>query len=99
MKIPVVPLDSANHALYGAAVSLAFQWLAVLLKTKFGIDPFVGPKQIGAIAAAVFGIAKELADRELNRRAVAVGRAPPHSVELKDFLCTVAGGLLVALTP
>jgi hypothetical protein len=99
VNIPVIPQDKANHVIYGAAISLAFQWLAVLLHAQLGITPFVGPKQIGAIASTVFGIAKELADRELNLRAVAAGLPPPHSVELKDFLATVAGGLLVALAP
>lgn len=98
MKLPVLPADKSMHVIYGAAVSLVFQWIGTLIVAQ-GVQTFVSPKELGALASAVFGIAKELLDRELNARAMARGEKPPHSVELTDFLATVVGGVVVALAP
>lgn len=84
MQLPMLPADKANHAIYGTVVFL----VAALLVARAG-QPGVA-HHIGLLAVATAGVAKELLDRWLNRRAVARGQAPVHGVELLDIVATAA---------
>lgn len=88
MKLPMLDADTANHAVYGAAIALA----AMLLATAAGAPHAA---LLGAAAAALFGAGKEAADYRSRRKALAAGAEPTHGVEWADLLGTVAGGLLV----
>lgn len=81
--LPQLPADKANHLLYGA---LAFNLAYPLTDALTGL----------AIVAAL-GVAKEVSDWALNRRAEAQGRPAPHGVEAFDCIATFAGGLLCFL--
>ena len=86
----LIPQDKANHACYGAVIALAGYAIALAGHT---------PKAalIGFAAAVAVGTFKEVSDWVLNRRAEAAGLAPPHGVELWDFLATGLGGAVVWL--
>lgn len=81
MKLPMLPQDKANHVIYGAAIALA-------------VGLVFGPL-VGLLMAGAAGLAKELADRQANKRAAAKGELPPHGVERADLVATACGGLLV----
>lgn len=89
MKLPMLDADTANHAVYGAAIALA----AMLLATAAGLPHAA---LLGAGAAALFGAGKEAADYRSRRKALAAGTAPAHGVEWADFIGTVAGGAAIA---
>jgi hypothetical protein len=81
--LPIIPVDKANHMVYGG--------LAGLLGAALG-------GAAGALAAgAVVAAGKELVDLASNRRALARGAPPPHGVEWLDGAATLAGAAVPAL--
>lgn len=88
MNLPQLPADKANHALYGALIFVVVGAIA----TATGHAQLA--RVVGAGAALLAGCLKELSDWLLNRRAVAAGLPPPHSVEAADVLATTAGAML-----
>lgn len=89
MKLPMLPVDKANHALYGAALFAVFGGIALLL----GMPPLLA-KQFGGSAAVAFGAGKEAVDAWLNYRATGNWRVGPHGVEIADAVATVGGAAL-----
>lgn len=82
MNLPELPLDKANHALYGAGIACAVSFYS----------PEVAASVVGAAA-----VLKEASDAWLNYRATGNWRTGPHGVELNDALATMFGGVLVLL--
>jgi hypothetical protein len=95
VALPQLAADKANHVVYGVAINLAAQKVAVTLTLLFGIDTGLQPKDIGLLASAAFGVGKELVDLALNRIAIARGLKPIHGVEPMDALATFSGGLAI----
>ena len=92
MKLPQMPADKANHALYGAAVSLVTQ-TAVATAGMFGLDLHgLRPKDLGLAASAAFGVGKELVDYAVARVQAARGKPVTHAAEKFDALATFSGG-------
>ena len=88
--VPMIRVDWANHLIYGL---LAFILCAALaLAAGFGDYRMAA----GVAASVAIGAAKELLDWRSNRRAAAEGATPTHSVDLRDFTATLAGGALGA---
>jgi hypothetical protein len=88
--MPQLPVDKANHALYGALLSLALYAL-LLPHTHFA-------HHFALAGAVLLGLAKEAADQIANLAAERAGRPPPHGVELLDALATAAGGFFLFVT-
>lgn len=86
MSLPEIAPDKANHAAYGAGVSLA-GFAAALAAGISASDAAL----FAAAAAAVTGAAKEVADAIANVRATGNWRTGPHSVDPLDALWTGAG--------
>ena len=82
MNLPELPLDKANHAVYGAAIGC--------------VVSFYNPTLAAAVVAAL-AVLKEASDAFLNYRATGNWRTGPHGVELNDALATMFGGALVLL--
>lgn len=88
MNLPQLPLDKANHALYGAAIALVGAIAGKLLGF---------PQAYCALGlCAIFAVAKEASDAWLNYRSSGDPKIGPHGVELLDALATIGGGALVA---
>lgn len=88
MKLPMLALDTANHAVYGAVIAL----VVLLLAGALGLPH---APLIGAGAALLFGAGKEAADYASRRASIKAGQAPKHGVEWSDLMATVAGGVAV----
>lgn len=89
MKLPSLPADKANHALYGAAIFIV---VAVIVR----LTPLADlARPIGFAAALLLGVLKEGADAAANRKAIARGESPPHSVERQDMAFTAGGAALL----
>jgi hypothetical protein len=58
MNLPMLPLDKANHALYGAAAAI----IGAALGHMIGLDVRLS----GALSASVAGVLKEVADHFLG---------------------------------
>lgn len=85
MNLPLIPHDKANHATYGAALSLvglaiwaAFAWFLGYAAVSAWVPAFAG---VVALPVAI-GALKEVRDR-----ATGTGTPDPW-----DFVATVAGG-------
>lgn len=91
MRIPTLPLDKANHFVWGVLIGLAAFAVAALSGVKFAVV-------VPVLASFLAGVAKELTDALANKRAEEGGDPPPHSVERKDVLFSTAGGAAVAAT-
>lgn len=85
MKPYVIPGDLANHACYGVLVFTAVSGLTAAL----GAPQYARPA--GVLAALVVGGLTEARQAQLNRRAVAAGQPPTHSVEGRDVVATGLG--------
>lgn len=80
------------HFIYGAVIALVTMHV---LMAFFGVDQ-LWAKGVGLLAATMIGLAKEYVfDRGLNKRAVAAGEAPPHTVSFGDAAATALGGVLI----
>lgn len=88
MHLPLLPIDKANHVVYGALIFTVVGGLVATLGCADVAQP------AGALGALVVACIKELVDSALNRRAASAGLAPPHGVEAADIVATVAGALL-----
>jgi hypothetical protein len=86
MPLPTLTVDKANHVVYGAAL--------FIIGAAAGQQIGQPPGYCGLGLAAAFGLLKESQDWALNQRAIKAGLPPPHSVELRDFAATAAGGAL-----
>lgn len=94
MSLPLIRVDRANHAVYGAVVGLA----ALLAAHAFpGMLGHTGTNFLPVAAAVVAGAVKEISDHLTNAKAMQRGYPPPHAVERADFAWTVFGGLLITL--
>lgn len=81
--LPQLPQDKANHLAYGA----------VIFNVAYPITDAVSALAI----TTALGVAKEVSDWALNRRAEAQGKPAPHGVEAFDCIATAAGGFLCFL--
>lgn len=93
MNLPMIPQDKANHAIYGAAIFL----VTALLAAHAPIHLALSPAQLGLLAAAAGGAAKELSDYLINRRLARAGLPPTHGVEFLDAAATAGGGAVCYL--
>lgn len=82
MSLPQLPVDKANHAVYGAAIGCVVSLY----------NPI-----IAGVVVAVLAVLKEVSDAVLNHRATGNWKSGPHGVELNDALATILGGVLVLL--
>jgi len=85
MNLPILPVDKANHAIYGALifiVSFFFSHSAV----------------IAGCIVVFFAIAKEGSDALINYRSTGDPMHGPHGVEALDALATCFGGILAGLS-
>lgn len=88
MKLPLLPQDKANHALYGA---LAF----LITSAAMRATPWPDMAAVAGVCGAVLaGLAKEARDAWANRQAEAWHLPLPHEVSGGDVLATGAGGVL-----
>lgn len=88
MNLPQLPVDKANHAIYGLAIFIVCALACVLLGH---------PRHACLIAIYVVlaaGCAKEVSDWLTNRRLAKQGRPPTHDVDVLDIAATAFGGLL-----
>lgn len=89
MNLPQLPLDKAMHVLYGAVIALVAMMVCYALR--------IHSAPMWAIAAAAcFGAGKEAKDWRDNRLAAKAGQPPVHTVEVIDFIATLAGGVFAA---
>lgn len=92
MKLPDIPHDKAVHFIYGAGIALVTMHAFMAFA---GIDQ-LWAKGAGLLAAVAAGAFKEyVLDRGLNKRAVAAGEEPPHTVSTGDVIATALGGVLI----
>lgn len=96
----LIAQDKANHEVYGARIasvcaSVVYVIVAAALKQPAYARPAAALAAVGSAAAA--GKIKEELDRRANRKALARGETPPHSVESADIVATTKGGVVVAL--
>lgn len=90
MNLPELPLDKANHALYGAAI-----FNVIFALVTFFHGPY--PLYIALGVVALCAMLKEASDAWLNYRATGNPMTGPHGVEALDALATFGGGVLCAL--
>lgn len=84
MNLPNLPVDKANHAIYGALifiVSFLFSHSAV----------------VAGCIVVFFAIAKEGTDAFINYKSTGDPMHGPHGVEALDALATCFGGILAGL--
>jgi len=86
MKIPVIPGDKANHGFWGSIV-----FVVVSIAVSFWSRRYARPA--GLAASALIGILTEARQAQLNRRAIAAGNPPPHTVDGWDAAATALGGV------
>lgn len=92
IPLPMLPADKAGHFIDGGLIAGVVSVLVhFALKENSDVAAACG---LGV--AALVGALKEGSDWWQNRKAVAAGSPPTHSVDLMDFGATTAGGLLVA---
>lgn len=92
MMLKVIPIDKANHAVYGAVAGA----LAAVAGVGLGA-PLAAAALCAPAAAWLAGWGKEQLDRRANEEAAERGEPAPHSVEQADIMATVAGGVLPGL--
>jgi hypothetical protein len=103
MNLPVLPVDKANHVMYGAIIAgigCAIMTIGLLL-ANIPIEArmqHVIAGATGVIFATAAGIGKELMDKRANDVAAVLGLPPPHGVEVADALYTIQGGI-IAMVP
>lgn len=82
--LPQLPVDKANHFVYGVGIALAV--LAVGQSVE-----------IATLVTCVLAFAKEIADAVRNHLQTGNWKSGPHGVEILDALATCAGGFCVFL--
>ena len=86
--MPILPVDKANHVVYGAAT-----FVVVAIATRLLGYHTLAP-HAGLVAGVCVALVKEFADAAANNHAEKNGWAKPHSVELLDVVATLSGALL-----
>ena len=84
MNLPNLPVDKANHAIYGALIFIV---------TFF----FSHSAVIAGCIVVFFALAKEGSDALINYRTTGDPMHGPHGVEILDALATCFGGILAGL--
>jgi hypothetical protein len=90
-KLPNLPQDKANHAIWGAILAFGVYVIASVLGIAFAAE-------LGLLAAVGAAIAKEVTDKLANIKAAKLGLPAPHGVEVYDAVATIAGGLIIYLS-
>lgn len=90
-KLPSLPHDKANHAIWGAILAFGVYVVGTVLDIPYAAE-------LGLLAAVAAAIFKELTDKLANIKAAKLGRKPPHGVEVYDAVATAAGGLIIYLS-
>jgi hypothetical protein len=88
MKIPVIPIDKANHVVYGAIAAGFIASVCALI----GLGP-LRAAALAIVGTILLGIAVELRQRRLNEKA----DAALHDISYMDALATALGAVPVAL--
>lgn len=88
--LKLIPIDKANHAVYGTVAGALCACVALLLGAPLAV---AGGASLAC--AALIGWGKELRDRHVNERAEERGEPAPHAVEAGDIKATALGGLAV----
>jgi len=101
---PPIPLDKANHEVYGARIGCIGAVIAALV--VYMVLPYVGlhiERHVCIVAgltsvalALLAGVIKERFDRISNEQAESAGEPATHSVEGDDVFATIRGGASVA---
>lgn len=89
MRIPTFAADKLGHFLWGLLAALIFAAIVV----SFGRRDIAGGA--GLFAALCVAAAKEGSDLVTNYRAKKAGLLPPHTVDPKDAIATLLGGVAV----
>jgi len=90
-KLPNLPQDKANHAIWGAILAFGVYVIASVLNIAFAAE-------LGLFTAVGAAIAKEVTDKLTNINAIKLGLPAPHGVEVYDAVATIAGGLIIYLS-
>ena len=90
-KLPNLPHDKANHAIWGAILAFGVYVVASVLDIPFAAE-------LGLVAAVAAAIFKEVTDKLANIKAAKLGLPAPHGVEFYDAVATAAGGLIIYLS-
>jgi hypothetical protein len=90
-KLPNLPQDKANHAIWGAILAFSVYVIASVLDIAFAAE-------LGLFTAVGAAIAKEVTDKLANITATKLGLPAPHGVEVYDAVATIAGGLIIYLS-
>jgi hypothetical protein len=90
-KLPSLPHDKANHAIWGAILAFGVYVVASVLDIPFAAE-------LGLVAAVAAAIFKEVTDKLANIKAAKLGLPAPHGVEFYDAVATAAGGLIIYLS-
>ena len=86
--LPVLPVDKANHIVYGLLLFALMSGL-LMLTPIYRVAQTVAWLSVLAIA-----LCKEWWDHLLNLDLAEEGQPPAHGVETLDVLATVAGALM-----
>jgi hypothetical protein len=103
MNLPIFPQDKAMHFIYGVVISAIISagssliLMLTILSTYKTSTHLLVPAILGILFAALAGIGKELLDKKQNASAVTLGLPPIHSVESKDAVYTIVGGIFPAI--
>jgi hypothetical protein len=95
VNIPLIPVDKANHFIYGSLVNSVVS--ITLVQMRVPAYGHMHAEEWGLLAAVLVGLFKEGSDWLQNYKLSQQGLPPSHGVELNDFLATVCGGLVVYL--
>jgi hypothetical protein len=90
-KLPSLPHDKANHAIWGAILAFGVYVVGLVLGIPYSAE-------LGLLAAAGAAVAKEVSDKLANIKAAKLGLPAPHGVEVYDAVATAAGGLIIYLS-
>jgi hypothetical protein len=90
-KLPNLPQDKANHAIWGAILAFGVYVIASVLDIAFAAE-------LALFTAAGAAITKEVTDKLTNIKATKLGLPAPHGVEVYDAVATIAGGLIIYLS-
>jgi hypothetical protein len=85
--LPQLPLDKANHAIYGSVIFNVIFIICLVLH-------IANPILVGGIVVVVCAVGKEVLDAYQNYKISGDYRVGIHGVELPDALATVFGGIL-----
>lgn len=89
MNLPYLPVDKANHFVYGAAIFVTAYTILLLIPNShvLGLS-----HDVAMWAVTGFAVGKEIVDRLINLWLARNGQPATHGVEVLDALATMAGG-------